>query len=649
MSRTLRILHLEDSQNDAELVQAKLVAEGIPCEVIRVETQAAFASALDQGGFDLIISDLTLPSFDGLSALVLAQTKSSSIPFIFFSGTMGEDEAVKSLKEGATDYVLKERPSRLVSAIRRAMQEAQERAERKHAEEKLRQSEEQHRRITENIADLVAVLDTEGKRIYNSPSYKDVLGNPESLRGTDSFVEIHPEDRERVRRIFRETVATGVGQRTEFRFLRKDGSIRFIESQGSVILDEEGKPARVIVVSRDVTERKRAEDELRQTEDRLRQSQKMEAIGQLAGGIAHDFNNLLTAIMGYSELLLSRLQPGDLRRRDAEEIGKAADRAASLTHQLLAFSRRQVLRPVVLDLNAVVTNMEGMLRRLIREDIDLITVSGPALGRVKADPGQIEQVIMNLIVNARDAMPQGGRLTVETANVELDEAYARRHVAAQPGPYVMLAVTDTGCGMDAETQAHIFEPFFTTKEKGKGTGLGLATVYGIVKQSGGSIWVDSEPGLGTTFTIYLPRVEEAGESLKPSAAPSKISRGSETVLLVEDEEGVRRLAYEVLQLKGYTMLEARDGSEALRIGQAHPGPIHLLVTDAVMPGMSGRQLAEHLAPVHPEAKVLYMSGYMDNTIVHHGVLDQGMAFLQKPFTADILARKVREVLDAEKG
>lgn len=644
MSSALHILYLEDNPNDAELVQAMLTAEGIACEMVCVETQEGFASALDQGRFDLILSDRTLPSFDGHYALVLARTKCPAVPFIFFSGTMGEDEAVKSLKEGATDYVLKQRPSRLVSAIRRAMQEAQERAERKHAEEKLRQSEEQYRRITDNIADLVAVLDTEGKRIYNSPSYQDVLGDPGSLRGTDSFAEIHPEDRERIRRIFRETVATGVGQRTEYRFLLKDGSIRFIESQGSVIRDEEGKPARVIVVSRDVTERKRAEEELRQTEDQLRHSQKMEAIGQLAGGIAHDFNNLLTVIMGYSELLLSRLQPGDLRWRNAEEIRKAAVRAASLTHQLLAFSRRQVLTPKVLNLNTVVTNLEPMLRRLIGEDIELGIVLSPALGQVRADPGQIEQIILNLAVNSRDAMPQGGKLAVETADVELDENYAHRHGAIQPGPYVMLTVSDTGCGMDADTQSRIFEPFFTTKEPDKGTGLGLSTVYGIVKQSGGYVLVHSEPGRGATFKIYLPRIEDAPETVEASQALSKPSIGTETIMLVEDDDVVRGLVLHVLEENGYTVLIARHSEEALLASGQHKGPIHLMVTDVVMPKMSGRELAERLKTTRPAMKVLYMSGYIDEGIVRHGLLVEGGAVLQKPFTPNALLQKVREVL-----
>jgi CheY-like chemotaxis protein len=330
---------------------------------------------------------------------------------------------------------------------------------------------------------------------------------------------------------------------------------------------------------------------------------------------------------------------------EVEEIKKAAHRAAALTHQLLAFSRQQVLAPQILDLNLLVADVEKMLRRLIGEDIELRTALARDLGAVQADPGQLQQVIMNLAVNARDAMPQGGKLTIETADAELDETYAQEHVPTQAGRYVMLAVTDTGIGMDAAIKAHVFEPFFTTKEKGKGTGLGLATVYGIVKQSGGYIWVYSEPGHGTTFKIYLPRVEGAPRPTAPKPAAPESLRGSETVLLVEDEAAVRNLTRRVLEGYGYTMLTTENGYEALRVAQERQGPIHLLLTDVVMPKMGGRELAERLTPARPEMKVLYLSGYTDDAIVHHGVLEPGIAFLQKPFTPQVLGRKVREVLD----
>ena len=387
--------------------------------------------------------------------------------------------------------------------------------------------------------------------------------------------------------------------------------------------------------------------ELRRTQDQLVQAQKMEAIGRLAGGVAHDFNNLLTAIIGYSELLLMGLDDLDPRRKDMEEIKKAADRAAVLTRQLLAFSRKQVLQPRVLDLNTTIANMEKMLRRLIREDIELITVLDPNLGQVKADPGQIEQVLMNLAVNARDAMPQGGKLTIETKNVYLDEDYAYQHMDVQPGYYVMLAVSDTGVGMDEETLSHLFEPFFTTKEIGQGTGLGLSTIYGIVKQSGGHIWVYSEPGQGTTFKIYLLRTEGDVEPGKRTPIPTESLEGSETILLVEDADAVRDMARLALLQSGYTVLAAHDGEEALQIYEKHEGPVHLLVTDVVMPGgMSGCQLAERLTTQWPEMKVLFMSGYADDAIVRHGLLKPGVTFLQKPFAPATLTHKVRETLDA---
>jgi PAS domain S-box-containing protein len=383
----------------------------------------------------------------------------------------------------------------------------------------------------------------------------------------------------------------------------------------------------------------------REREEQLRQSQKMEAVGRLAGGIAHDFNNLLTAINGYSELTMLQLKPEDPLLHNIEEIKKAGDRAASLTRQLLAFSRKQVLQPKVIDLNLLVAEIEKMLRRLIGEDIDLQTVLHAGLGNIKADPGQIEQVIMNLVVNARDAMPQGGKLTIETENVYFDEKFAEQHIATNPGPYVMLAVSDTGIGMDEQTQARIFEPFFTTKEIGKGTGLGLSTVYGIVKQSGGDVWVYTEVGQGTTFKVYLPRIDEGVKEYRRIVEDEDSLQGTETILLAEDEEMVRKLSARVLEMYGYKVLEAANGGMAFLICERHQEKIDLLLTDVIMPEMSGRELADRLSPLRPEMKVLFMSGYTDDAIVHQGVLDEDENFIQKPFAPSALAQKVREVLD----
>ncbi len=394
-------------------------------------------------------------------------------------------------------------------------------------------------------------------------------------------------------------------------------------------------------------ERTRVVDALRQTEAQLRQSQKMEAVGRLAGGVAHDFNNLLTVIRGYSELILNRLAAGDALRKEMEEVKKAADRAAGLTGQLLAFSRRQFIAPKIIDLNTVVSNMDGMLRRLLGEDIiELCTVLDAEVGQIKADPGQLEQVIMNLAVNARDAMPNGGQLTIETRNVDIPKRGRRQPEGIEPGPYVLLSMRDTGHGMDEETKSHLFEPFFTTKEKGKGTGLGLSTVYGIVKQSGGALAVESSPGQGATFKIYFPRVEGAVHRDDNGAGGGEQARGKETVLVVEDEPGVRGLVQETLRLHGYTVLEARHGIEALLTGAKHMGPIHLLLTDVVMPQMSGPEVAEKLLVVRPAMKVLYMSGYPDHPVFSQGKVKTDTAFLQKPFAPNQLVQKVREVLDS---
>jgi len=630
--------------------------------------------------------------------------------------------------------------------------------ERKQAEDALRKSEERFRALVENSSDGIYLVDREGIILYSSSSSVRVLGwPPEERKGRRAFEFVHPDDTERFRAFFVHCLGSArIPTTIEVRGLHLDGGWRQVEMVAVNHLDDPAVGA-VVINFRDVTQRRRAEDSVReaarqfravfdgaldamviaddegryvevnaaacglyglgrsallghwigdfaapgldvaamwaafrregrakdelrivrpdgrvrelefaasadflpgshlavfrdvtqrrQLEEQLRQAQKIEAVGRLAGGVAHDFNNLLNVITGYGQMIFRRLADSPEREK-TRAILQAAERAAGLTRQLLAFSRKQVLEPKVLDLNAVVSGMDEMLRRLIGEDIELQADLAPDLGRTRADPGQIEQVLMNLVVNARDAMPRGGRVTLETTNAEMDEAYVRDHLGARPGRYVTLAVCDTGLGMDAETQKHIFEPFFTTKEKGKGTGLGLATVYGIVKQSEGYIWVDSAPGAGTTVRVFLPRVEgePVVEPKRPAVPEQEPARGTETVLLVEDEEMVRRMTREVLEGAGYHVLEASSGFAALRVSSGHGGRLDLLLTDVVMPGMSGRELAERLAPVRPGMKVLYMSGHTDDAIFHHGVNQAGTGFLQKPFTPETLERRVRELL-----
>jgi PAS domain S-box-containing protein len=619
--------------------------------------------------------------------------------------------------------------------------------------------------ISENAADMIAVVDIEGRRLYNSLSYQRVLGySPDELQASSFLEQVHPDDRERVRDANERARSTGNGKTLEYRFHHKDGSWLFLESTASVIRNANGEPEKLVIVNRDITERKRAQEALcrsesdfrsvvehapygiyrasmsgellqvnpalqkmlgyesveellgqnleskvfrhageyqrvtelltrivefkdtemdwkrkdgdpitvrcsgrriddekglptyvevfaedvserRTLEKQLRMAQKMEAIGRLSGGIAHDFNNLLSVIIGYSRIIRKALSANGELSEHAAEIEKAGQRAASLTKQLLAFSRQQVLTPVVLDLNALASDMQKMLPRLLGEDIEVSLELDPTLGMLKADQSQIEQVIMNLAVNARDAMPDGGTLDIRTRNVRLDQTYSRTHPGSQPGEYVALIVTDTGTGMDTETLTHIFEPFFTTKERGQGTGLGLATVYGIVKQSNGYIWVESAPGHGSSFQIYLPRYQGSPEEDSQQVGRGEEMHGSERILLVEDAEPLRRIAKTFLEGAGFCVIAAESGEQALTMAQKSPRQFDLLLTDVVMPGMNGRVLAEQLRCRQPGLRVLYMSGYTDSFIVGHGVLEQGTHLLQKPFTEETLVRKVRGVLD----
>ena len=511
--------------------------------------------------------------------------------------------------------------------------------ERRESEERLGSSERRFRTITENATEMIAILGPTGDTLYESPSNERVLGySPAERIGRSALDLVHADDRTRVLEAFdRCAREPGVSVRVDYRFCHKDGSWRTLSSLVRSMLDDPSVRG-VVVNSRDITERL-----LLQTQ--LAQSQKLEAVGRLAGGVAHDFNNLLTVIKGNAQLVLTSEGVAEETRREVEEIVGAAERAAALTRQLLAFSRQQVLQPRVLDLNEVVANVEKLLARVIGADVRLVATLAPDLGRVRADPGQIEQVLLNLAVNARDAMPHGGSLVVETSNAVLSGEQVRGHAPMTAGSYVRVSMTDDGIGMDVELQGRIFEPFFTTKEQGKGTGLGLSTVYGIVKQSGGFVWVQSEPGHGATFEVYLPRVDETTETPAAPRIAAPPSHGKETVLVVEDEALVRALVRRTLQRAGYVVFEAANGQEAMRVCESLTQPLDLLLTDVVMPGIGGRELVRRVLASRPATRVLFMSGYADDAVMRRGILEVGAEFLQKPFTLDELRARVRALLD----
>jgi PAS domain S-box-containing protein len=504
---------------------------------------------------------------------------------------------------------------------------------------RLSNREELFRVISENAADMIAVVDAAGNRIYTSPSYEQILGYPpEDLMKTSGLEEVHPDDRESVSRAAAEALKTHVGQRLEYRMRHKNGTWRLVESTASAVLNERGEVTKLIIVNRDVTER-------RQLERQLRQAQKMEAIGRLSGGIAHDFNNLLGVIIGYTEILEENAGSDETLRNSAAQILRAGHQAACLTRQLLAFSRQQVLEAKTLDINAVVRDTEKMLCRLIGADICIKTQLQPEANPVRVDQTQLEQAILNMAVNARDAMPEGGNLIIETKNFEITRELAEQYsYPVTPGNYVLLSVKDTGTGMDNETQARIFEPFFTTKEKGKGTGLGLAMVYGFVKQSGGYIDVWSKKGVGTTLNIYLPKTTETLQEETNSSEKISSSQGQETILLVEDENSLRLLTKRILESLGYKVIDAADGESAIRMSEEFRGRIDLLLADIIMPGVNGRAVAEVVIKQRPNMRVLFMSGYTGQTIHARDVLEQGSFFLPKPFSRKALAEKVKEAL-----
>jgi PAS domain S-box-containing protein len=636
--QALRVLLVDDRATDAEQIVHTLRHAGFDPTWQRVENESEYVAALSPT-LDVILSDVHLSGFDAWRALDLLKARDLDIPFLVVSGSIHEETGVQILKRGAADYLFKDRMARLGLAVQRVIDDRRLQQAKRQAEQALNVTEARMRFALE--ASQVGIWEID--LTTDLAQWSDILEAlhglpPGGFGGTiEAFLaHIHPDDRSLVR----ETLARATRDHTDanvvYRTQWPNGTIHWISAIGRTYYDEAGRPVRAAGIGLDVTDR-------RTLEEQYRQAQKMEAVGQLAGGVAHDFNNLLTAIHGYCELLVDSLGPHAAQQADLAEIRRAADRATSLTRQLLAFSRRQILEPRVLDLRDSLKSIAPMLTRLIGENISVVVDAATDIGRVKADPGQIEQVILNLAVNARDAMPNGGTLTLEVTDVMLDEAYARQHPPTIAGPYVMLAVSDTGVGMDSATQARIFEPFFTTKHGEKGTGLGLSTVYGIVKQSGGYIWVYSEANRGSTFKVYLPRVEDTVDA-RLAPATHKDVRGSETILVVEDEPSVRELIQRALEHCGYRVLVAATPRRAVEIATDGAPTIDLLISDVVLPQMSGTALATQIVASRPTIRVMYMSGYTDNAVLHHGELSRRTPFLQKPFTPEALARKVREVL-----
>jgi len=636
-SRTA-VLLVEDSAVDAALVKGLLRhGGGEQFAVTEVTTLAEGLHCLNQAEIDVVVLDLTLPDSTGLQTLQRVVARSTRVPIVVLTGA---DEAIgiEAMREGAQDYIPKGQLQGplLARSVRYAM-------ERHRASQALRESQESLSRVISSAADAIITKDLNGITTSWNPAAEKLFGySAEEVLGK-SLLMLFPPDRVNEEREILERIEKGERvEHFESVRIRKDGRPVQVDLTISPIRNREGRITGASKIARDISAQKEAEEALRKSEEQLRQSQKMEAVGQLAGGVAHDFNNLLGVILGCAELISECADLNQVRKR-AEEIQKAGQRAADLTRQLLAFSRKQMLEPKIIDLNAKVSKITEMLARLVGENVEIRTSLPANLGKVRADPSQIEQILMNLVVNAREAMPNGGNITIETENVKLDEAYAGSHTSVLPGSYVMIAVSDSGMGMDAEISAHIFEPFFTTKANG--TGLGLATVYGAVKQSGGNIWVYSEPGKGTTFKIYLPRVDGAVDGSGGAERSAATPKGTETILLVEDSASLRDVTKEFLQIAGYNVVEAKDGKDALRVARMHEERIHLLLTDVVMPGMGGRELANEIKQIHPETRILFMSGYTSNAIVHRGVLDEELSLLTKPFTRSGLTQKVREMLN----
>lgn len=658
-----KVLIVEDNPVAFQMIESVVRELGCTTIAHAVDGKSAVEMTLDLRP-DLILMDIGLPDIDGIEVTRRIQAQCPT-PVVVLSVHDQKDLVARAGEAGAGAYVIKppsapelERAITIARArfndmkqLARLNQKLEaELAERRRAEEELRRERDFVESLIDTAHTIVLVLDTEGRILRFNRYLETISGfSVQDVQGKSWFELFLPaRDREKIRGLFFRAVAGGpIEGKVVNPILDQAGQEHLIEWYNTKLFDAGGSLVGVLATGQDVTEREKGEEEKEQLHVQLHQAQKMESIGRLAGGIAHDFNNLLTPMIGYAEMALMDLNPADPLYRDFEEIREAAERAKNLTGQLLAFSRRQMLEMKIVNLNKIISSFKKMLQRIIGEDVEIATSLDPDLVNIKGDPPQIQQVLMNLCINARDAMPQGGRLTIETANVVLDTAYAKGRPGVEPGPYAMLAVSDNGIGMERETVDKIFEPFFTTKAPGKGTGLGLATVYGIVKQHGGNIWVYSEPGRGTTFKIYLPKATGSAQPDKVAEKQPKFKAGKGTVLVVEDETAVRKLACNILRNHGYEVLEANSSPDALRLAETHGGQIDLLLTDVVMPQMNGRELYRHVASLRPDVKVLYMSGYTDDVIAHHGVLDAQIEFLQKPFTVDGLVRKVRKLLTGE--
>ena len=639
--RHFTVLIVEGASDQAHSIERLLretKGSGVagPSTVLRAGSLKEAMDRLAAGGIDLVLLDLNLPDSGGLPALKEVRSRFPETPVVVLSSHGRESLVAESLRAGAQDYLVKgwDAPEALACSVCLSV-------ERQRAIAALRESEERCHKIVETAQEGIWILDADFKAAFVTPKMAELLGCAvREILGSPLCAYLDGESGRRAPALL--DAARELGRKEfDLVFRKKDGSLLETMASASPMPFHKGRGGILLMVM-DITER-------RDLETRFLQAQKLEAVGRLAGGVAHDFNNILTAILGYCQIIEMGMKPEDPRLADVREVIEASRRAASLTRQLLAFSRRQVLQPRVISLNSVISETKNMLRRLIGEDIELVVSLDPRLKNVKADPGQIEQVVMNLVVNSRDAMPNGGRLLIETANLSFSEDSPGRHDIIPVGSYVMLAVSDAGSGMSEEILVHIFEPFFTTKGPGKGTGLGLSTVYGIVKQSGGYIWVYSELGVGTTVKIYLPVSEKPVENLMKSPRPSRTPGGRETVLLAEDDSSVRRMLSRVLSRSGYTVVEAASGKEAIEILESRGAEIELVLTDVVMPEVGGRGLAEHVSRLHPRIQVIFMSGYTDDFILGSGQLKPGSVFLQKPITPDVLLERIRESMGAARS